>query len=111
MVASFINNQIFEGWTPAPLHTWVYSIGSGVFVMLGHFFVFMSFRHATARAVAPFYYSFSLIATLFGVLFFNEWPNGLAIAGMALIIACGLGVLAFERKNSPIHGPESVDFV
>ncbi|NMD07253.1 MAG: DMT family transporter [Phyllobacteriaceae bacterium] len=99
MVASFINNRIFEGWTPAPLHTWLYSIGSGFFVMLGHFFVFSSFRHASPRAVAPFYYCSTLAAAVFGAVFFGEWLSTLAIAGMILIIACGLGVLAFEQRE------------
>jgi drug/metabolite transporter (DMT)-like permease len=109
MLASFINNQIFEGWTPAPLRTWLYSIGSGFFVMLGHFFVFSSFRHASARAVAPFYYSGTLAAAIFGAVFFGEWLNMLALVGIALIILCGIGVLAFERKGSPVARPESLD--
>lgn len=109
MVASFINNQLFEGWAPVPARTWAYSIGSGFFVMLGHYFVFSSFRHATARAVAPFYYCSTLVAAVYGAVFFGEWLNTLAVAGMVLIIACGLGVLAFERKNSPIRGPESFE--
>lgn len=99
MFASFINNRIFEGWTPAPVHTWLYSIGSGFFVMLGHFFVFSSFRHASARAVAPFYYCSTLVAALFGAVFFGEWLNPLAIFGIMLIIACGTGVLAFEQRE------------
>lgn len=99
MAASFVNNQMFEGWQPVPAHTWLYSIGSGFFVMLGHYFVFSSFRHATARAVAPFYYCSTLAAAVFGAVFFGEWLNTLAIFGMILIIACGLGVLAFEQRE------------
>lgn len=99
MLAALLNNQIFESWQPVPSHTWLYSIGSGFFVMLGHYFVFSSFRHATARAVAPFYYCGTLAAAIFGVVFFGEWLNTLAIFGMILIIACGLGVLAFEQRE------------
>lgn len=97
LVASFINNQIFEGWTHVTAQTWLYAIGSGFFVMLGHFFVFLSFRHASARAVAPFYYSFTLVAVTFGAVVFKEYPNSLSLLGIAMIIACGLGVLYFER--------------
>jgi drug/metabolite transporter (DMT)-like permease len=99
MLASFLNTLVFEGWTNAPLRTWLYSIGSGFFVMLGHYFVFSSFRHATARAVAPFYYSSTLAAALFGMVFFGEWLNPLAVVGMALIIACGVMVVAFEQRE------------
>lgn len=99
MLAAFLNNQIFEEWRPVPGHTWLYAVGSGFFVVLGHYFVFSSFRHATARAVAPFYYCGTLAAALFGAVFFGEWLNALAVAGMILIIACGLGVLAFEQRE------------
>jgi drug/metabolite transporter (DMT)-like permease len=99
MAASFVNNQIFEGWTAAPARTWFYSAGAGFFVMLGHFFVFSSFRHASPRAVAPFYYCSTLAAALFGAVFFGEWLNTLAVVGMALIIACGLAVLALEQRE------------
>lgn len=97
LLASFLNNQFFEGWQPVQNITWAYAAGAGFFVMLGHFFVYMSFRHASARTVAPFYYSFTLIAVLAGASIFQEFPNGLALLGIVLIIACGLGVLYFER--------------
>jgi drug/metabolite transporter (DMT)-like permease len=97
LLASFLNNQFFEGWQPIKNITWAYAAGAGFFVMLGHFFVYMSFRHASAQTVAPFYYSFTLIAVAAGALLFGEFPNALAMVGIALIIFCGLGVLYFER--------------
>ncbi len=100
LIASFINNQIFEGWKPVSTNAWLYSIGAGFFVMLGHFFVYMAFRHASARSVAPFYYSFTLVAVTFGAVFFKEFPNALALVGIGMIITCGLGVLYFERGET-----------
>jgi drug/metabolite transporter (DMT)-like permease len=100
LLVSYFNNQIFEGWQPIQSITWVYAIGAGLFVMLGHFFVYMSFRYASARTVAPFYYSFTLMAVAVGALIFGEMPNGLALLGIALIVVCGLGVLYFERGET-----------
>jgi drug/metabolite transporter (DMT)-like permease len=99
LLASLVSNRVFEGWQPASVTTWAYSLGAGFFVMLGHFFVYMAFRHATARAVAPFYYSFTLIAVGFGAVFFKEFPNSLALIGIGMIIICGLGVLYFEQES------------
>jgi drug/metabolite transporter (DMT)-like permease len=99
LLASFIINQVFEGWQPTSLGTWGYSVGAGFFVMLGHFFVYMSFRHASARVVAPFYYSFTLVAVVFGAVLFKEFPNALALIGIAMIIICGLGVLYLEQEG------------
>jgi drug/metabolite transporter (DMT)-like permease len=99
LAASLINTLLFESWKPVTGELAFYALGSGFFVTVAHFFVFMSFRLATARAVAPFYYTFTLIAALFGAIFFNEWPNVTALAGIAMIIACGLGVLLFEKRD------------
>jgi drug/metabolite transporter (DMT)-like permease len=100
LLASFINNQVFEGWQPVRGVTWGYAVGAGFFVMLGHFFVYKSFRHASARIVAPFYYSFTLVAVAAGALLFQEIPNALALLGIGMIITCGLGVLYFERGET-----------
>jgi drug/metabolite transporter (DMT)-like permease len=98
LISGIINNWLFESWVPVRGIVWAYGLGAGFFVMLGHLFVFLAFRHATARAVAPFYYSFTLFAALFGAVFFKEYPNWLGLVGMAMIVACGLGVLYFERE-------------
>ena len=99
LLASFINSMLFETWVPVTFNHALYGFASGFFVMLGHFFVFMAFRLTTARAVAPFYYTFTLFAVLFGAAFFNEWPNALALLGIAMIIACGLAVLLLEKRD------------
>ena len=100
LVAAFILSSLYETWVPVNQHLALYGLASGFFVMLGHFFVFMAFRLTTARVVAPFYYCFTLFAALFGAVFFSEWPNHYAIIGIVMIITCGLGVLAFERKDN-----------
>jgi drug/metabolite transporter (DMT)-like permease len=100
LLVSIINNQIFEGWQPVNGLSWAYAAGAGFFVMLGHFFVYMSFRYASARTVAPFYYSFTLMAVLMGAVIFQEYPNALSVLGIAMIVTCGLGVLYFERGET-----------
>jgi drug/metabolite transporter (DMT)-like permease len=99
LAVSTVNMLVFETWVPLNGNLILYALGSGFFVMLGHLFVFLSFRFASARAVAPFYYAITLCAMIFGAAFFNEWPNKLAILGIMMIISCGLGVLLLERKD------------
>jgi drug/metabolite transporter (DMT)-like permease len=100
MAVSFVNSRIFENWVPVTTAQWLYALGAGFFVTLGHLFVFLSFRHASARSGAPFYYSFTLFAVVFGASLFGEIPNAMAIAGIAMIIVCGLGVLVLERERA-----------
>jgi drug/metabolite transporter (DMT)-like permease len=99
LAAATLGSLTFETWVPVTAQMAFYAMGAGFFVMLGQLFVFLAFRHATARSVAPFYYSFTLFAVTFGAVFFGEFPNHLAILGILMIIACGLGVLAFEGKD------------
>jgi drug/metabolite transporter (DMT)-like permease len=57
--------------------------------------------------VAPFTYSFMLWAGISGMLVFGEVPNGLAIAGMVLILLAGLAVVLLEgrtRQGDPAAG-------
>lgn len=106
MVVAGLCNLLFEHWVPVNGKLVGYSLGAGFFLVFGQFFAFMAFRLATARAVAPFYYCITIFAVLFGAVLFNEFPNTLALAGIALIITCGLGVLLLE-KRSPAVVPES----
>jgi drug/metabolite transporter (DMT)-like permease len=99
MLAAAIGSAFFESWVPASSSVWLYGVGAGIFVMIAHLFVFLSFRLATARAVAPFYYGLTIFAMLFGAVFFTELPNLLALVGIVMIIGCGLGVLMLERME------------
>ena len=50
---------------------------AGFFLTCGHSFVFMAYRMAPARVVAPFNYSFMIWAGLSGLLVFSQVPNAL----------------------------------
>ncbi len=100
LASATVASVMFETWTPVAPHVWLYALGSGVFVMVAHLFVFLAFRLASARAVAPFYYGLTVCAALFGAVFFGEWPSMVAIVGILMIVACGLGVLALEGREA-----------
>lgn len=87
---------------------------AGFFLMCGHFFIFLAFRCAPARVVAPFNYTFTLWAVLSGVALFGDVPNALALGGMALIVATGLCVILLEGRTrqgeiaSPKHNTQVI---
>jgi drug/metabolite transporter (DMT)-like permease len=83
---------------PTFRHVWLMGI-AGLFLMFGHLFIYLAFRLAPARVVTPFFYSFMIWAGLSGVVLFNEFPNGLALAGMGLILLAGLGVVLMEGRT------------
>jgi drug/metabolite transporter (DMT)-like permease len=94
-----------EQWVaPSGLHV-SYLAAAGLFVMLGHFSIFLAYRYGTAGAVAPFFYAFAVWAMLVGYLVWHEIPNGLALLGIALIVASGLAIVLIDRRARRLVEP------
>lgn len=99
MLGAVLMSILFETQVqPTFRHGWLMFI-AGFFLMCGHALVFMAYRVAPARVVAPFNYSFMIWAGLSGLLVFGDVPNGLALAGMGLILAAGLAVVLLEGRT------------
>jgi drug/metabolite transporter (DMT)-like permease len=99
MVSAVVMSALFETQVaPTFRHGWLMFI-AGFFLMCGHALVFMAYRMAPARVVAPFNYSFMIWAGLSGLIVFREVPNALAICGMLLIMAAGLAVVMLEGRT------------
>jgi drug/metabolite transporter (DMT)-like permease len=72
----------------------------GLFGTLGHFLFILAFRHAPASALTPFTYAQLLWAMLLGWLYYRTFPDGHAIAGMAIIAGSGLLMTLHERRRA-----------
>jgi drug/metabolite transporter (DMT)-like permease len=99
LTAATVCGMIFEHWITPPPNVIAMTFSAGLFMMLGHYFTLLAYRHASAQAVAPFYYSFLLFAVIFGFAIFRDVPNALAILGMFIIVASGLAIMALEKKK------------
>jgi drug/metabolite transporter (DMT)-like permease len=92
-----------EQWVMPGLHHLLLLLGSGFFLIFGHFFIFMAYRVGPTGVVAPFYYFFTLWAVISGLVVFNQFPNPLAISGMALVVLSGLAVVYLDnRRRKPM---------
>ena len=60
------------------------------FLSSGYLLMVATLRLGELSGTAPFRYSVMIFAIFSGVLVFGEFPDGIAMAGMALIVACGL---------------------
>ncbi|MEO9862938.1 MAG: DMT family transporter [Yoonia sp.] len=58
---------------------------------IGNLLLVHANRAAEASVIAPLIYSQIIIATVFGFLFFGEWPDSIALLGLAVIITAGAG--------------------
>lgn len=71
---------------------------AGALLIGGHIFIFLAYRIGPAQSVAPFMYTLTLWAVLAGAIFFNDIPNGLAFAGMALVTLAGLLIIIVDGR-------------
>ena len=110
MAGAAIANLSSEQWLAPSAYHIILMAAAGFFMMLGHMFIFLAYRNASAQSVAPFYYAFMIWAIVLGYLLFGDVPNALSMTGMLLILASGLGIVYLERhlsKNHPQPFPEA----
>jgi drug/metabolite transporter (DMT)-like permease len=87
------------------LRAWVMPQGTDAWVMLGvgclsacgAYLISQGYRLAQATAAAPFEYIVLPLAIMWSIVVFDEWPDGVALAGILLIL--GSGLYAFWREN------------
>jgi len=99
LLGAGIMHLLFERWvTPEPYHL-ILMAGAGLFLIFGHFFIFMAYRVGPTGVVAPFFYSFTVWAVISGVLVFGEFPNSLAIGGILLVVTSGLIIVTLDQHR------------
>jgi drug/metabolite transporter (DMT)-like permease len=99
LVGSGVAHLLTEEWvTPGQRHLTLL-LGAGLFLIFGHFFIFMAYRIGPTGVVAPFYYSFTVWAVISGLIVFAELPNALALAGIALVVASGLTIVMLDERR------------
>ena len=76
---------------------------AGATAVAGHFLLYVAYRMADARTVAPFMYTLTIWAVLSSVILFGDIPNQIAIVGMALVALAGLAIIwldSWQRRLS-----------
>lgn len=88
-----------EQWVVPQTHHLLLLAGAGLFLIFGHFFIFMAYRVGPTGVVAPFYYFFTFWAVLSGLVVFGQFPNLLAISGIVLVVAAGLIIVVLDERK------------
>jgi S-adenosylmethionine uptake transporter len=99
LVAGAAGMLVFESFVMPDPQQLALIVFAALFLIGGHVFIFLAYRKADPGAVAPFVYVGMLWATLASVFVFGVLPNGLAFAGMALIVVSGVGVLVLSGNG------------
>jgi drug/metabolite transporter (DMT)-like permease len=78
---------------------WPFWLVMGLLGTGAHLLMTWSLRFAPASTLAPMQYLEIPIAAIIGLLVFGDWPNGLALAGIAVTIATGLYIVWRENAD------------
>lgn len=84
---------------PAGALTWGVVAVCGLMGGLGHLFVAMAHRYASAAVLGPFLYQQILYMTLWGWLVFGQVPDAFVVAGALVVVASGLVLLGLELRR------------
>jgi drug/metabolite transporter (DMT)-like permease len=86
-------------WTWPSAGDWLLLVGLGALGGAGHGLLVLAFARAPASLLSPLSYTQLIWAMLAGALIFGDWPNPLALLGMAVIVAGGVLVAMPERRG------------
>lgn len=92
---------LLRAWSMPTSRDWAILAVVGIASAFGGFFISQAYRISEAALVAPFEYIAMPLAVLWGVLMFGEWPDGVAVAGIALILGSGLFMIWREAAAKP----------
>ncbi len=80
-------------WSEAPL-----ILGLGVTGVVAQFLLSIAYKNAQASIVTVFNYSGIIWATLFGWMFWNDWPDEAIFIGGAIVIASNVFIVFREQR-------------
>lgn len=88
---------LFRVWHWPPLSELPVFLVLAAAVTAGGLLVTQAYRLAPAGTIAPFEYTAMPFAILWGITVFGDWPDAIALTGIAMI--CGAGLYALRREQ------------
>lgn len=98
--------SIFSGVILLPFETWIWPdvrvsmllLAASAFLTVAYALMVVAMRHGDIGIVSPFRYAVIVFAIVSGWLFWSEWPDGVQMAGIALLT--GAGLYTFHRERA-----------
>jgi drug/metabolite transporter (DMT)-like permease len=87
----------FVWQAPREASHWALLVLIGLLASIGHYLLIKAYDHAPATLLAPFSYSGLVWAMLLGFAVFGNFPDGVSLAGMAVIVASGMFLAGRQR--------------
>ena len=90
--AVFLSAVVPMFWQPMSYAAWGLVLAIGICAAFAQWMLITSLALGEASMLAPFAYTGLISATLWGALFFDEYPDGYTIIGATLIVVSGVYV-------------------
>lgn len=89
-------SNLFDPVWPSNI-AWLWLLGAGFFATVSHMMMTYALSFAPSATLAPLQYFELPVATLFGFIVFDDFPNALSLIGIGIIIGAGLYMIHRER--------------
>jgi len=99
MIAAGLYSAAFETWAPVTSRMIWLMVLAGFLLIFGHVCIFLAYRFAPPRTIAPFYYCFTVWAVIAGIVVFGEMPDVASLIGMGLIVVSGLAIVVIDGRR------------
>jgi drug/metabolite transporter (DMT)-like permease len=99
MLAQGSGSELLDPVWPIGI-AWLWLLGVGFFATLSHMMMTYALSMAPSATLAPLQYLELPVATLFGYLVFQDFPNSLSLFGIVVIIGAGLYMIHRERVTA-----------
>jgi S-adenosylmethionine uptake transporter len=88
---------MIPGFAWPMMHQWVLLLAFAATAFVAQALFIIATLYAPADRLGAAQYSQILWALAIGALFFNEWPDALALVGIFIVVAAGLFIFAREQ--------------
>lgn len=86
---------------PMTIQQLLFLIGAGISAAGGQFAITSAYCYAPAKEISVYDYSQIIFATLLGLIFFHEMPDGWSFLGYAIIILAAVGMFLYNNRRTP----------
>lgn len=86
-------------WVPPSPVQWALFLALAGIANLGHWMIVRAYDHAEASMLAPLAYTEMVTSTLFGLIFFGDFPDGYTFLGVAILIACAIFISTVQERG------------
>lgn len=76
-------------------------VGTGIALTASQIFMTKAYQYGDAATIAPFAYLSVFFSYMFDIVFWDRIPDGWSIAGSALMIAAGIGIMLTGKRKIP----------